>query len=74
MIAAHSLVVLNEVRPADGLRAGDVGTVVHVYGRGEAYAVEFVEGDGATVAVLTLEADNVRPIDAREVLHARRRN
>lgn len=74
MIAANSLVVLKEDRPADGLRAGVVGTVVHVYGRGEAYEVEFVEGDGATVAVLTLEAGDVRPIEAKEVLHARRRN
>jgi hypothetical protein len=74
VIAENSLVVLKEDRPADGLCAGDVGALVHVYGRGEAYEVEFVEGDGATVAVLTLKADNVRPIDAREVLHARRRN
>lgn len=74
MIAEHSLVVLNEDRPTDGLRAGDVGAVVHVYAGGEAYEVEFVEGDGTTVAVLTLDADDVRPIDAREVLHARRRD
>lgn len=74
MIAENSLVVLKEDRPADGLRSGDVGTVVHVYGRGEAYEVEFVERGGATVAVLTLEAGNIRSIDAREMLHARRRN
>ncbi len=74
MIVEHSLVVLNEDRPADGLRAGDVGAVVHVYGRGEAFEVEFVEGDGATVAVLTLDAEDVRLIAAQEVLHARRRD
>ncbi|MEI8021185.1 MAG: DUF4926 domain-containing protein [Schlesneria sp.] len=73
MITEHSLVVLNNDHLADGLHAGDVGAVVHVYGEGKAYEVEFVDGDGTTIALLTLESSDVRPIEAGELLHARRR-
>ena len=73
MIAEHSMVVLNDDRTADGLHAGDVGAVVHVYGDGKAYEVEFVDGNGTTVALLTVEAADVRPIEAGELLHTRRR-
>jgi putative heme iron utilization protein len=45
---------------------------VHRYsGREETYEVEFVTGEGDTVAVLTLGRDEVRPMDQREILHAR---
>jgi len=73
MIAEHSMVVLSDDRTTDGLHAGDVGAVVHVYGDGKAYEVEFVDGNGTTVALLTLEATDVRPIEAGELLHTRRR-
>jgi len=73
MIAEHAMIVLNADRPSDGLRAGDVGAVVHVYGDGNAYEVEFVDGNGTTVALLTLSADEVRPIESGELLHTRRR-
>lgn len=73
MIAEHSMVALNDDRTADGLHAGDVGAVVHVYGDGKAYEVEFVDGSGTTVALLTLDAADVRPIEAGELLHTRRR-
>ena len=73
MIAEHAMIVLNADRPSDGLRAGDVGAVVHVYGDGNAYEVEFVDGNGSTIALLTLSADEVRPIESGELLHTRRR-
>ena len=73
MIAEHSMVVLNEDRMGDGLSEGDVGAVVYIHGGGQAYEVEFVDGDGSTIALLTLEASEVRPIEAGELLHARRR-
>ncbi len=73
MIAEHSLVVLNGDHLAEGLHVGDVGAVVHVYGDGKAYEVEFVDGDGSTIALLTLGSSDVRPIEAGELLHARRR-
>jgi hypothetical protein len=46
-----------------------VGAVVHVYGAGTAYEVEFVTAEGRTLAVLTLTADDVRPMAAGEILH-----
>lgn len=74
MLAEHSLVVLSFDMPAAGLHAGDVGAVVHTYWQGKAYEVEFVDGDGTTVALVTLEADEVRPIGPGELLHTRRRD
>lgn len=44
------------------LQEGDLGTVVHRYDSGRAFEVEFLAGDGSTIAVLTLERDEVRPL------------
>jgi len=71
MIQEHERVVLKTSVPAQKLEAGDVGTVVHIYRDGQAYEVEFVTLDGRTVAVVTLEADQVRPVSNREITHAR---
>jgi hypothetical protein len=64
-------VVLKAVLPRDGLEAGDVGTVVHVYRDGLAYEVEFTTLDGRTTAVVTVEAAQVRTVGRREITHAR---
>jgi len=64
-------VVLKRDVPEDGLVAGDVGTVVHVYGAGEGYEVEFLTPSGRTIAVATLDAEDVREAGEREVLHVR---
>lgn len=53
------------------LERGDLGTVVHIYGKNEAYEVEFVETSGYTRALLTLMPDDVRPVKKREILYAR---
>lgn len=71
MIHEHDRVVLTTPVPAEGLEAGDVGAVIHVYRDGQAYEVEFVTLDGRTAAVVTLEADQVRPVHKREITHAR---
>ncbi len=71
MINEHDTVVLTRAVPASGLERGDVGAVVHVYRGGEAVEVEFVTGDGGTVAVETLRAEDVRPLGGEEILHAR---
>ena len=60
MIKEHERVVLLKDVPEEGLKAGDVGTVVHVYRQGEAFEVEFMTLDGRTVAVVTLPASYVR--------------
>lgn len=72
MIAEHSLVVLESEPPHDKLNRGDVGTVVHVYQGGRGYEIEFVDGGGRTVALVTVDAGDLRPIEPGELLHARR--
>ena len=71
MIKEHDRVVLTKAISDRGLTAGDVGTVVHVYKNGEAFEVEFLTLHGETVAVATLEASQVRPVQKREITHAR---
>ena len=71
MLKEHDRVVLKTAVPAEGLEAGDVGTVVHLYKDGLAYEVEFTTLDGKTAAVVTLEAAQVRPVGKREITHAR---
>ena len=71
MIREHDRVVLVAAVPAEGLVAGDVGTVVHLYRDGQAYEVEFTTLEGKTAAVVTLEASQVRPVGKREITHAR---
>ena len=71
MIREHDRVVLTTPVASEGLEAGDVGAVVHIYRDGEAYEVEFVTLDGRTATVVTLEADQVRPVNKREITHAR---
>ena len=48
-----------------------MGTAVLVHGDGEAFEVEFVGYDGHTVALVTLERDQVRPLQASDIPHAR---
>ena len=72
MIAEHSIVVLTSDRPASGLFAGDVGVVVHTYANEVAYEVEFITGDGSTLACITLDAKDVRTMNPDELLHIRR--
>lgn len=74
MLTEHSMVVLNRDVTDAGLHAGDVGAIVHVYRHGGTYEVEFVDGDGTTVALITLDSNDVRPIGPGELLHTRRRD
>jgi hypothetical protein len=71
MLKEHERVILTTSLPVEGLEAGDVGTVVHVYADRQAYEVEFVALDGHTTAVATLESKQVRPITARDMTHTR---
>ena len=71
MIKEHDRIVLTTDLPAEGLKAGDVGTVVHVHAHGDAFEVEFLTLDGQTVAVATVLASQVRPVSNRDITHAR---
>ena len=57
--------------PQHGLVRGDVGTAVLVHGHGDAFEVEFVGYDGHTLALLTLEHEQVRPLAGNDVPHVR---
>jgi len=67
----HQTVVLTRDDPDSGLKRGDIGAVVHIYAGGDAHEVEFVSGDGKTIALLTLGKNDIRPIGNREILHVR---
>jgi hypothetical protein len=71
MIDELGFVVLKRNLPDARLAVGDVGTVVLVHQQGAGYEVEFTTLSGETVAVMTLDASDVRPVDAREIVHAR---
>lgn len=71
MIKEHDRVVLTKAIPEQELTAGDVGTVVHVHKNCEAFEVEFLTLHGETVALATLEASQVRPVQKKEITHAR---
>lgn len=71
MVKELDTVVLKRDLSEHGLERCHVGTVVHRYGTGEALEVEFVTGEGETVVVLTLNAEDVRPMRGKDVLHAR---
>lgn len=70
-MSEHDSVVLLRTISEHGLVAGDVGAVVHVYDSGTAYEVEFVNGSGGTIAVVTLDAAEIRPIGTADILHVR---
>ena len=73
MLDEHDLVVLTADLPGeDDLKAGDVGTIVHIHADREAFAVEFMAFDGNTVAVVTVPASQVRPVTGEDITHARR--
>ena len=64
-------VVLVRDLAAHGLKAGDLGAVVHVHSA-EALEVEFVTASGRTQALVTLQPGDVRLLDDDDVLSARR--
>jgi hypothetical protein len=57
--------------PKHGLKVGDVGTAVLVHGPGTAFEVEFVGYDGHTIALLTLEQNQVRALRGSDIPHVR---
>jgi hypothetical protein len=70
-IKEHDRIVLTSPLPGEGLEVGDVGTVLHVYGDGQAFEAEFTTLHGNTAAVAAVEAPAVRPVTGHEITHAR---
>ena len=68
----HTLdvVVLNDDVPAEGLRRGDLGTVVDSYAA-DAIEVEFVTASGRTQALVTLPLSAVREVADNDLVAVR---
>jgi len=71
MIKELDDVILGCDLPEQRLSAGDIGTVVLVHRNAAGYEVEFTALDGDTIAVVTLMADQVRPVRAGAIAHIR---
>lgn len=71
MIKEHDRVILTSDLPKEGLKAGDVGTVIHVHRAGEAFEVEFLTLHGETATIATLSGSQARPVTQRDMTHAR---
>ena len=74
MFKEHDTVVLTDTVKGDegaNLLPGDVGCIVHVHANGVAYVVEFNALDGETVDIATVRAEQIRPVTARDMMHAR---
>jgi hypothetical protein len=70
MIKELDTVALTEDLPGQGLKAGDIGTVVLLHGQA-GYEVEFMTLDGERIAVVSLTPRQVRPVGRREIAQAR---
>jgi hypothetical protein len=62
-MTVHTLdvVVLTHDVPAHGLRRGDLGVVVEIYGL-ESIGIEFVAASGRTQALVTLRQNELRAV------------
>lgn len=71
MFREHERVVLTGDIPERKLKTGDVGTIVHIYSRGDAFEVEFLALDGRSAALATVLPSQVRPVAPTDPTHAR---
>ena len=71
MFKEHGHIVLTTDISEEGLKAGDVGTIVNVYPQREAFDVEFLTLDGDTAAIATVLPSQVRPVTNKDITHAR---
>ncbi len=63
-------VVLDRDLAEHGLRSGDLGAVVFVY-EPDGLEVEFVTASGKTQALVTLNIDDVRPVQDNDLVAVR---
>lgn len=64
------IVVLTRDLPAHGLRRGDLGAVVEIYGPAS-IGVEFVAASGRTQALVTVHQDDIRPVGDNDLVAVR---
>ncbi len=71
MFEDYEVVKLKADLPAEGLKAGARGTVLMVYPEPpQEYEVEFLDGDGQTLAVLTLPEDRLAKVPSNELVQS----
>ena len=70
-----SRVALKTDVPENGLRRGDVATIVEYHqgrpGQEPGYSLEVFNAVGDTVAVITLRESEIEPLSATGILHVR---
>ncbi len=70
-----SLVALKTDVLEDGLRRGDVATIVEYHhgrpGQEPGYSLEVFNAVGETVAVITLRESQIESLSSQEILHVR---
>ena len=64
-----TVVLTRDIRDA-GLRQGDLGAIVEVYGP-DGFEVEFVAASGRTQALVTLTADDIRHVGDQDLVSVR---
>ena len=70
----HEQIVLTaDVAGDEGedLKPGDVGVIIHIHPRAEAFVVEFFTLEGETAALATVLPSQMRPLTGNEITHAR---
>lgn len=63
-------VVLTKDLKQYGLKKGDLGAIVEIYGSHN-YEVEFVTADGQTQALVELNERDLRPVKSRDMISVR---
>ncbi len=64
-------VALTEDLAEHGLKMGDIGMIVHIYGDHKGYEVEFVTLSGELVALVSVYPSQIRRIENNEIASAR---
>ena len=55
----------------EGMKKGDIGTIVYVQDNGRAYEVEFLEPGGRTIAIATIQASQARRATKEDIVNCR---
>ena len=74
MFKEHEQIVLTADVAGDHgeeLKPGDVGVIIHIHPRAEAFVVEFFTLEGETAAIATVLPSQMRPVTGKEITHAR---
>ena len=63
MLNEHDVVALTQDLPAENLRRGDVGAIVHCYPDNDAYEVEFVDQAGNNHRIASVQDSQIMKLN-----------